>query len=179
MASAFNTSVSALEDELTHLILDGQISARIDSHAKVVEGRKEGRGGGVGGKGGREGEVGERRGGEEGGEGGKKEGEESGGGREGWERGGGRREGEGGRREGEEEGEYWILKEVIVGRWRGRQLCCQVLLCLSLQVMYARQVDQRSAIFQKALEVGEAYQLRTKVGIYPLSNEGLSCFIVK
>ena len=63
MASAFNTSVSALEDELTHLILDGQISARIDSHAKV---------------------------------------------------------------------------------------------------MYARQVDQRSAIFQKALEVGEAYQLRTK-----------------
>ena len=30
--------------------------------------------------------------------------------------------------------------------------------------MYARQVDQRSAIFQKALEVGEAYQLRTKVG---------------
>ncbi len=29
--------------------------------------------------------------------------------------------------------------------------------------MYARQVDQRSAIFQKALEVGEAYQLRTQV----------------
>ena len=29
--------------------------------------------------------------------------------------------------------------------------------------MYARQVDQRSAIFQKALQVGEAYQLRTKV----------------
>ena len=37
MAVAFNTNVSALEDELTHLILDGQISARIDSHAKVVE----------------------------------------------------------------------------------------------------------------------------------------------
>ena len=36
-------------------------------------------------------------------------------------------------------------------------------LSLSLEVMYARQVDQRSAIFQKALEVGEAYQLRTKV----------------
>ena len=35
MASAFNTSVSYLEDELTQLILDGQISARIDSHAKV------------------------------------------------------------------------------------------------------------------------------------------------
>ena len=31
--------------------------------------------------------------------------------------------------------------------------------------MYARQVDQRSAIFQKALEVGEAYQLRTKVHV--------------
>ena len=62
-------------------------------------------------------------------------------------------------------GEYRILKmEVVVRRWRGRQLCCQVLFCLSLQVMYARQVDQRSAIFQKALEVGEAYQLRTKVG---------------
>ena len=28
--------------------------------------------------------------------------------------------------------------------------------------MYARQVDHRSAIFQKAMEVGEAYQLRTK-----------------
>ncbi len=35
MAAAFNTSVSSLEDELTQLILDGQISARIDSHAKV------------------------------------------------------------------------------------------------------------------------------------------------
>lgn len=35
MSSAFNTSVSYLEDELTQLILDGQISARIDSHAKV------------------------------------------------------------------------------------------------------------------------------------------------
>ena len=32
--------------------------------------------------------------------------------------------------------------------------------------MYARQVDQRSAIFQKALEVGEAYQLRTKVCVH-------------
>lgn len=63
MATAFNTTVSSLEDELTQLILDGQISARIDSNAKV---------------------------------------------------------------------------------------------------MYARQVDQRSAIFQKVLEVGEAYQLRTK-----------------
>ncbi len=37
MAAAFNTSVSSLEDELTQLILDGQISARIDSHAKVRE----------------------------------------------------------------------------------------------------------------------------------------------
>ena len=60
------------------------------------------------------------------------------------------------------------MEEVVVGRWRGRQLCSQVLPCLSLQVMYARQVDQRSAIFQKALEVGEAYQLRTKVGVPPI-----------
>ena len=97
MAVAFNTNVSALEDELTHLILDGQISARIDSHAKVVE--------------------------------------ESGGGRRGGRRGG--RSTKGG-----------LLSTAL---W------------LSLQVMYARQVDQRSAIFQKALEVGEAYQLRTKV----------------
>ena len=38
------------------------------------------------------------------------------------------------------------------------------MLCIfSLKVMYARQVDQRSAIFHKALEVGEAYQLRTQV----------------
>lgn len=35
MAVAFNTSVAHLEDELTQLILDDQISARIDSHAKV------------------------------------------------------------------------------------------------------------------------------------------------
>ena len=35
MAVAFNTSVADLEDELTQLILDDQISARIDSHAKV------------------------------------------------------------------------------------------------------------------------------------------------
>lgn len=63
MADAFNTSVSSLEDELTQLILNGQISARIDSHAKI---------------------------------------------------------------------------------------------------MYARNVDQRSAVFQKALEFGETYQLRTK-----------------
>ena len=35
MANAFNTSVALLEDELTQLILDGQISARIDSQKKV------------------------------------------------------------------------------------------------------------------------------------------------
>lgn len=35
MASAFNTTVLALEDELMQLILDGQIQARIDSHNKV------------------------------------------------------------------------------------------------------------------------------------------------
>ena len=35
MAVAFNTSLPALEDELTRLILDGTISARIDSHSKA------------------------------------------------------------------------------------------------------------------------------------------------
>lgn len=36
MAAAFNRSVSALEDELMQLILDGQIQARIDSHNKIL-----------------------------------------------------------------------------------------------------------------------------------------------
>ncbi|XP_074647226.1 COP9 signalosome complex subunit 1-like isoform X2 [Tubulanus polymorphus] len=36
MASAFNTTVTALEDELMQLILDGQINARIDSHNKIL-----------------------------------------------------------------------------------------------------------------------------------------------
>ncbi|XP_065211974.1 COP9 signalosome complex subunit 1b [Planococcus citri] len=36
MASAFNTSVPSLEDELMQLILDGQIQARIDSHNKIL-----------------------------------------------------------------------------------------------------------------------------------------------
>jgi len=36
MASAFNTNVIALEDELMQLILDGQIQARIDSHNKIL-----------------------------------------------------------------------------------------------------------------------------------------------
>ena len=35
MARAFNTTVSKLEDELSNLILEGQIQARIDSHNKV------------------------------------------------------------------------------------------------------------------------------------------------
>ena len=35
MATAFNTSVADLEDEVMQLILDGQINARIDSHNKV------------------------------------------------------------------------------------------------------------------------------------------------
>lgn len=37
MATAFNTTVAALEDELTQLILEGLINARIDSHSKVSE----------------------------------------------------------------------------------------------------------------------------------------------
>ncbi|KAJ8318074.1 hypothetical protein KUTeg_003165 [Tegillarca granosa] len=36
MAEAFNTTVPALEDELMHLILEGQINARIDSHNKIL-----------------------------------------------------------------------------------------------------------------------------------------------
>ena len=35
MAQSFNTTVPALEDELTRLILEDQIQARIDSHNKV------------------------------------------------------------------------------------------------------------------------------------------------
>ncbi|XP_031571360.1 COP9 signalosome complex subunit 1-like [Actinia tenebrosa] len=40
MARAFNTSVSRLEDELSQLILDEQINARIDSHNKVLYARE-------------------------------------------------------------------------------------------------------------------------------------------
>ena len=36
MARAFNTTVPNLEDELSNLILEGQIQARIDSHNKVM-----------------------------------------------------------------------------------------------------------------------------------------------
>lgn len=36
MATAFNRTVSALEDELMQLILEGQIQARIDSHNKIL-----------------------------------------------------------------------------------------------------------------------------------------------
>ena len=45
-------------------------------------------------------------------------------------------------------------------------LIIKILYTLCVQVMYARHVDQRSAVFQKVLEVGEAYQLRTKVNTY-------------
>ena len=36
MASAFNTTIPALENELMQLILDGLINARIDSQGKVT-----------------------------------------------------------------------------------------------------------------------------------------------
>jgi COP9 signalosome complex subunit 1 len=36
MASAFNTNVNSLEDEIMQLILEGQIQARIDSHNKIL-----------------------------------------------------------------------------------------------------------------------------------------------
>ena len=35
MARAFHTSVAALEEEVTQLILEGVVDARIDSHSKV------------------------------------------------------------------------------------------------------------------------------------------------
>lgn len=51
MATAFNTTVAALEDELTQLILEGLINARIDSHSKVGApvgwGARRGRGAGA------------------------------------------------------------------------------------------------------------------------------------
>lgn len=40
MAQAFNTTVAALEDELTQLILEGLVNARIDSHSKVRKNKK-------------------------------------------------------------------------------------------------------------------------------------------
>ncbi|XP_046855833.1 COP9 signalosome complex subunit 1-like isoform X2 [Xenia sp. Carnegie-2017] len=40
MATSFNTTVSDLEDELTKLILDDQIQARIDSHNKILYARQ-------------------------------------------------------------------------------------------------------------------------------------------
>ncbi|XP_045425719.1 COP9 signalosome complex subunit 1 isoform X2 [Lemur catta] len=39
MAVAFNTTVAALEDELTQLILEGLINARVDSHSKILYAR--------------------------------------------------------------------------------------------------------------------------------------------
>ncbi|KAK7167918.1 hypothetical protein R3I94_002094 [Phoxinus phoxinus] len=39
MAVAFNTTVADLEDELTQLILEGLINARIDSHSKILYAR--------------------------------------------------------------------------------------------------------------------------------------------
>lgn len=38
MASAFNTNVNGLEKELSALIMEGSIQARIDSHNKVLVG---------------------------------------------------------------------------------------------------------------------------------------------
>lgn len=40
MAESFNTTVPCLEDELTQLILDDQIQARIDSHNKILFARE-------------------------------------------------------------------------------------------------------------------------------------------
>lgn len=94
MAAAFNTTVAALEDELTQLILEGLINARIDSHSKV--------------------------------------------GRQGWGCG---------------------------------SMCCGDLLghgepCLvPVQILYARDVDQRSTTFEKSLLMGKEFQRRAKAMI--------------
>ncbi|XP_064867049.1 COP9 signalosome complex subunit 1-like [Oncorhynchus nerka] len=39
MSQSFNTTVLSLEDELTQLILEGLINARIDSHSKILYAR--------------------------------------------------------------------------------------------------------------------------------------------
>ncbi|XP_029592878.1 COP9 signalosome complex subunit 1-like [Salmo trutta] len=39
MSQSFNTTVLDLEDELTQLILEGLINARIDSHSKILYAR--------------------------------------------------------------------------------------------------------------------------------------------
>ena len=41
--------------------------------------------------------------------------------------------------------------------------CLKIVIYNTKQVMYARQIDQKSAVFEKALEVGDAYMLRSKV----------------
>lgn len=90
MAQAFNTTVAALEDELTQLILEGLINARIDSHSKVTPTR------------------------------------------------------------------------------RGSALSCRLrplTTALCPQILYARDVDQRSTTFEKSLHMGKEFQRRAKAMI--------------
>lgn len=92
MAQAFNTTVAALEDELTQLILEGLINARIDSHSKV-----------------RTTQVSSR---------------------------------------------FASLAPVVK---RSR--------CHVPQILYARDVDQRSTTFEKSLQMGKEFQRRAKAMI--------------
>lgn len=91
MAQAFNTTVAALEDELTQLILEGLINARIDSHSKVMH------------------------------------------------------------------------TSLTMPVFRFLRKSPQVLICR--QILYARDVDQRSTTFEKSLHMGKEFQRRAKAMI--------------
>lgn len=91
MAQAFNTTVAALEDELTQLILEGLINARIDSHSKVMH------------------------------------------------------------------------TSLTMPVFQFLRKSPQVLICR--QILYARDVDQRSTTFEKSLHMGKEFQRRAKAMI--------------
>lgn len=83
MANSFNTSTNALEEELIHLILEGQIQGRIDSQNKVF--------------------------------------------------------------------------------YQTRQISLEFLISIFVQqILYAKDVDQRSVTFEKSIEMGKEYQKRTR-----------------
>ncbi len=88
MALSFNTTTSALEEELIQLILDGQIQARIDSQNKVIN--------------------------------------------------------------------FQINLIIMI---------LELKLVWTMQILYAKDIDQRSATFEKSIEMGKEYQKRTKAVI--------------
>lgn len=95
MAQAFNTTVAALEDELTQLILEGLINARIDSHSKVRH--------------------------------------------------------------------THIHTNVELSQLSSEPLRTSTLTCR--QILYARDVDQRSTTFEKSIHMGKEFQRRAKAMI--------------